>query len=391
LNAPAGQRDPEAGRRFDRGPARAIPIDPDADELTDGVALCLSGGGYRAMLFHAGALLRMNELGLLPRLARVSSVSGGSICAGRLAVAWPALEFGADGVAGAFESQVVEPLRALAGRTLDARAVALGLATPFTINRWLARLLRPTIGRATLETLTERPEFIFNATSMQTGGLWLFSSAYMGDYSVGRVDHPKLTIARIVAASAAFPPFLSPATLRLAPGDYAEQGPLARAPFTTRPMLTDGGVYDNLGLEAVFKRYRTLLVSDAGGHIQDKPKVARAWAFAAPRVTAIIDNQVRELRKQKLIDCFNAGSRDGAFWGIRSNLQNFPAAGLLPAPVESTEKIAGIRTRLKKLPAHDQERLINWGYAAADAALRSHYVRDAQAPRDFPYAATAVG
>ena len=44
-----------------------------------GVALCLSGGGYRAMLYHVGSLWRINELGLLPRLDCISSVSGGSI------------------------------------------------------------------------------------------------------------------------------------------------------------------------------------------------------------------------------------------------------------------------------------------------------------------------
>src|SRR5215470_5372477 len=50
------------------------------------VALCLSGGGYRAMLFHVGVLWRLNELGWLARLDRVSSVSGGSITAGVLAL-----------------------------------------------------------------------------------------------------------------------------------------------------------------------------------------------------------------------------------------------------------------------------------------------------------------
>jgi len=47
----------------------------------DGIVLCLSGGGYRAMLFHPGALWRLNEAGCLPKLARVSNVSGGSIVA----------------------------------------------------------------------------------------------------------------------------------------------------------------------------------------------------------------------------------------------------------------------------------------------------------------------
>lgn len=54
----------------------------------DGLALCLSGGGYRAMLFHLGSLWRLNDLHYLPRLDRVSSVSGGSITAGVLGMNW---------------------------------------------------------------------------------------------------------------------------------------------------------------------------------------------------------------------------------------------------------------------------------------------------------------
>ena len=39
--------------------------DPGAAARADGIALCLSGGGYRAMLFHVGALWRLNELAYL--------------------------------------------------------------------------------------------------------------------------------------------------------------------------------------------------------------------------------------------------------------------------------------------------------------------------------------
>ncbi len=49
------------------------------------VGLALSGGGFRATLFHLGSLTRLNELGWLRRLDIVTSVSGGSIIAGLLA------------------------------------------------------------------------------------------------------------------------------------------------------------------------------------------------------------------------------------------------------------------------------------------------------------------
>ena len=52
---------------------------PLPKEDRNGVALCMSGGGYRAALFHLGALRRLDELGVLPKITTISSVSGGSI------------------------------------------------------------------------------------------------------------------------------------------------------------------------------------------------------------------------------------------------------------------------------------------------------------------------
>jgi NTE family protein len=56
------------------------------------IGLAASGGGFRAMLFHAGAFMWLNELGLLPRTKRISSVSGGSIAAGYLSYVWGELK-----------------------------------------------------------------------------------------------------------------------------------------------------------------------------------------------------------------------------------------------------------------------------------------------------------
>ena len=59
-------------------PVRRIRREPET-QPDHGTALCLSGGGYRAMIFHVGVLWRLDEAGLLSQLDRVSSVSGGSI------------------------------------------------------------------------------------------------------------------------------------------------------------------------------------------------------------------------------------------------------------------------------------------------------------------------
>jgi NTE family protein len=72
-------------------PVRSIPTDVPAHKPNPGMALCLSGGGYRAMVFHIGAIWRLSETGVLPSLQRISSVSGGSITAGMLALKWKRL------------------------------------------------------------------------------------------------------------------------------------------------------------------------------------------------------------------------------------------------------------------------------------------------------------
>jgi predicted acylesterase/phospholipase RssA len=52
------------------------------------IALCLSGGGFRATFFHLGVVRVLRDLGLLSRITDVFSVSGGSILAGHLALNW---------------------------------------------------------------------------------------------------------------------------------------------------------------------------------------------------------------------------------------------------------------------------------------------------------------
>src|SRR3954471_13191832 len=105
----------------------ASPVDTDpgepARELIDGPALCLSGGGYRAMVFHLGTLWRLNELGWLRKLARVSSVSGGSITAGVLGLNWKHLKFNTKDQAENLIDVVIGPLMDFASRTIDEKSI----------------------------------------------------------------------------------------------------------------------------------------------------------------------------------------------------------------------------------------------------------------------------
>ncbi len=352
-------------------------------EPASGAALCLSGGGYRAMLFHAGALWRLNELGYLPRLTRISSVSGGSITAAVLGLNWPKLDFDPRGVARRFEEFVIEPLRRMAGETIDASSILGGALGPGSAAQRIQKAYRKVLfGEATLQDLPDVPRFVINATNVQSKALWRFSKPYMRDYRVGEIRNPRVELAVAVSASSAFPPFLSPVELKLDPASFtpASGQDLQFEPYTSRAVLTDGGVYDNLGLETAWKRCKTVLVSDGGGGTPDEPEPHTDWLRHTYRALTLIDNQVGALRKRLLIASYRFGLREGAYWGIRSDIRNYQLSDALPFPLEESTAIANTPTRLKKLDASTQERLINWGYAVCDAAVRKHSPPPSDAP-----------
>ena len=362
-----------------------------------GIALCLSGGGYRAMIFHLGALWRMNQLGFVKKLSRVSSVSGGSITAGVLALAWKNLKFNENDVAGNFEELVVNPLRRFANNTIDQGSIIKGILFPRqSISDEVAQAYRDHLyGNATLRDLpadNEGPRFVINATNVQSKVLWRFSRPYMGDYRVGLVLNPTTSLAVAVAASSAFPPVLSPAELKLKPTDFDPNTPavLKDKAYRTNVVLTDGGVYDNLGLETAWKSYETILVSDGGGGTDDEPDPDRDPLRHSYRILSLIDNQVRSLRKRQVVDSYKQKLRKGTYWGIRTDIANYELPNAMNAPFSQTIKLANVATRLKALNPTLQEQLINWGYAVADAALRKHVNEALPAPVGFPYPAAGV-
>ncbi|MDR6827699.1 NTE family protein [Bosea sp. BE271] len=375
---------------------------PDEEEeagaVGDGVGLALSGGGYRAMVFHVGSLWRLNEVGLLPKIRRVSSVSGGSITAAALALAWPDLKF-ERGVARQF-SLFVDQIRKMSSTNVDVGAVIGGILLPGSISDRVSDAYDDVLFQGkTLQDLPDEvlgraPRFVFNATNVQTAALWRFSKPYMGDHRVGLFERPDTPISRVVAASSAFPPILSPMTLELAGPVVPTKGAdLSRAPFTQSAFLSDGGVYDNLGLETL-KTFKTILVSDAGQKIAPEEEPESDWARHSVRILDVVDNQVRSLRKRQLIRDYETKSRDGAYWGIRTDWENYK---LVDDPLRCRDRdpsaLARTPTRLQKMESDHFEKLVNWGYAVCDAALRAHVDNALQLklgveidrPGSFPY------
>ena len=210
LTVPATARDNELG---------------DANEI----ALALSGGGFRATLFHVGSLLRLNELGFLPRIRRVVSVSGGSIAAALLGLRWHELRFDNRGVALNLENRVVDPLREFCGRNVDVPTIIKALVTPWRLRRPGNLLARPyaqhLFGLATLQDLPDTPDFSFLAAELHSAVTFIFNKRRIGCYTVGWSDRAAtIRIADCVAASSSFPPHF-----------LAIQAPTLRTPIERLP------------------------------------------------------------------------------------------------------------------------------------------------------------
>jgi NTE family protein len=367
-----------------------------------GQGLALSGGGYRASLFHLGVTRRLHELGALREITRLSSVSGGSILAGFLAHRMLArgaerLEFDD------WEREVSLPFRQFVRRDIRTglfiRHLAWNWIWPTPRARGLEKALRRRIGDRRLAELPtdDGIEFIFLATNIETGTSFRFTAD-----KVGNVRTPEsMTIAEAVAASACFPPIFGP--LRI------------KKDSRTLAHVTDGGVYDNTGMEPIWNSNSVVLVSDAGTPFDFR--VPRWFGSRIMRYVDIGRNQVGALRRRAIIrrlhrsyrtirigqdpspckmanddNCYMRDKRltdkpTGALWRLASRKSNFceDCSQEFAREVQELERdwygypedlqeshIAEIRTDMDSFTEAEAKILENHGYFMADLAIRRH-------------------
>jgi NTE family protein len=373
--------------------------DGGADEPAERYALglCLSGGGYRAMLFHAGSLSRLNEAGLLAKIGMISSVSGGSIASGLLAYVWPRLDFH-DGVAVNFKAEYLDRILAFSQVFADVPSFLKGVFNPFSSAALeAAKVFERQLfdGRSPqLRELPQSPWFVFCSSNLSTGSLFRMSNRYIADYRIGMSLKPVLPLSLAVAASAAFPPVLSPLRLDLSPFVWERRkldGTVGTPVHPTRAILSDGGVYDNHGIEPALKRCDCLLVSDAGAPWSASKRGYWNYFSQLKRVLDTTDNQVRSLRRRDLIGDFNAaryadqlGLDDpskkalraqtrGVYWSISAPIDGLKSYASYVLP-PSTIVPQSIGTYLHFLGSAETEYLANWGHYVCDAMLSRFYL-----------------
>lgn len=252
------------------------------------IGLALSGGGSRAIAFHLGCLRALHDRGILKKLEVISAVSGGSVIAGMYAYGRGSFE--------EFDARVVDLLRrgltrsiarqlfvspmairafgtalfagaGAVGASLARNAVRgatrVGVIDSQTETRWSARL-HSTLRRTTSRTsafeaalddrlfrglkLTDRRrggiDVVFNACELRTGTAFRFGSRESACWRFGKLRDNNIPVSLAVAASAAYPAFL-PAI------DTEMRFTTTKGERTERVIITDGGVYDNLGLSCL--------------------------------------------------------------------------------------------------------------------------------------------
>ena len=386
------------------------------------IALALSGGGFRATVFHLGVLARIaaDEQDLFSQVTYLSTVSGGSLCTGLVysinGFRWP--------TAKDYLEQIVLTARRMM-TTYDLQGSLLRRALRHlgsileTRSDDLSELLREGWGvTAQLHEVPSHPRWLINATCYETAKNWRFEPHRMGDYVFGYSRDTNLPLADALAASAGFPGLIG--ALALKTGErtwfrYKHSG--AEDPYTslavqqtweTTPItpafpevhLWDGGVYDNHGLEGLHdfshgwrNNVDFLLVSDASGTSSAPPYRQRVKALYF-MVTGIMMDQIRSLRARAVLDRITQHDDDGSYLKIGNSCHKVLTEARRTQDLETycpmcmdetaVSQAAAFPTMIRKLSQAEFDLLFRHGFEVADYTLYAHHA-DTSLPARFKF------
>jgi NTE family protein len=363
------------------------------------IGLALSGGGIRAAVFHLGVLRRLAEQELLESISQISTVSGGSLVLAALlskaGMQWPSSE--------KYRDQLYPALKQLL-TTVDLFTLnAIGWGGAIRHNTRLltgragvlADLLAERWGvTAAVSDLPERPNWWINTTCFETGKNWRFAKREMGDWQFGRHYNPTVRLADAAAASAAVPYVIGTLELSLPRDGWYRTDPATREPLERRDpptptvRLWDGGAYENLGLESIFKPQQGLIgcdfliCSDASGPL-GPPGVSSPFAIlrghlASPRLFDISSDQIRALRSRMFMTALENGTIKGAFLRMGNSVRDIDIKASRQRARSSydcyqTDREVSLAlkypTDLKAIAPDDFDHIARHGYEVTDATL----------------------
>lgn len=397
--------DDVARGHLDRQQHRVVIVRPPRRRPPD-VGLALSGGGARAIAFHLGCLRALHDRGVLERVKVLSAVSGGAVIGALFAYGGGTFE--------EFDARVIELLRRGLLRTLTANALgsclpgsaatlatagvaaagaeiarpllaaaqrALGIRDPARpgwvqhvqppLRRWFSRTsaleetLRSRIfgtGRLT-DTRRHGLEVVINATELRTMAAFRFGSKESGCWRFGRLEENDVSLARAVAASAAYPVFLPALDCRYR---FASSAGVREE----RVILTDGGVFDNLGVSCLepgrfegpslnVHRSDYILCCDAGPGLPSDEVRPYWWPSRMRRAFESVFRKVHDAAAARLHALRAAGEIKGfvmAYLGQRDD--RLP---LCPPDLVRREEVAQYPTNFSAMKQEYIDRLANRG------------------------------
>lgn len=324
------------------------------------IGLALSGGGFRAAAFHLGMMRKLHHFHLLEGVDLLTCVSGGSIAGATLAANWSA------GVGPALDSLDTY----LRTRSIAVGSVIGGILDPFEsrLDKLAESYDRDLFGQKTLSALQAGPRIYLNATNLATGNMFFFvagggatGKSELGEHELGTVEAPTFPISRAVAASSAFPPIFGP--LRLDADIY----PLAQqVGYVT---LTDGGVYDNLGINPGLLADRNkldyLIASDGGKPFTNTVEPTESGAAVLKAALDVMMEQVRGLQFDRMQHRHLAGKGPKPLWFSIDSAVGQAMAG-------DATFASSIGTNLKRLSNDEMAVLQRHGGALVEARLKAY-------------------
>lgn len=372
------------------------------------IGLALSGGGFRATIYHLGVLARLAEQNRLEEVTFISTVSGGSLCAGLVyaqsGFRWPSSQHYLNVVAPkARELLTTQNLQS----SLIWRLVTSLLSSPLKFLETraddLSALLQKLWGiTINVRDLPEHPRWLINTTCYETGKNWRFERFRMGDYIFGYSADPPIPLSDALAASAGFPGLVGALTLDARPHEWFKykssqatlEKEIVQPPFP-EVHLWDGGVYDNLGVESLHNfvsGWRLgidfLIASDASG--RPGPETYRPGVKALFRIiNGVMMDQIRSLRSRAVLERIINHQDAGGFLQIGNTCQEVLEPSpkrddiprLCPACLSAEEaaRAAKFETTIRRVTPAEFALLFRHGFEVADYTLYAYY------PDEFPY------
>ncbi len=250
-----------------------------SDELTTDVALCFSGGGYRAAAYHLGTLAMLHELGMQDRIKYFSTASGGTIVAMKYILArcekqWEDSGDDFDIFATEFkkflldQNIVKDAFEAITEQRFEGQKndISLIRAAAGIYDKYLTGGVRVKDLKEAAINTNKYTDLIFNVTEFRTGGGFRFRIVRnsrlafgSGNFDIKNDLQGDISLADIAAASSCYPGAFEPIRF---PEDFdLPNRERYKFPFgedakgvQSLPMM-DGGIFDNQGVAGLMTSY----------------------------------------------------------------------------------------------------------------------------------------